>query len=66
MYKNLEDLPLILSVADIQDIFGIGQRQAYELVHIEGFPSMKVGHSIRVYKPQLIEWIKVQTEGQIL
>lgn len=66
MYKTIEELPLTLKVEDVQSIFNIGKRQAYELVHAEGFLSMKVGSSIRIYKPQLMEWIKQRTQEQLL
>lgn len=66
MYKKLEELPLMLTPKDIKEIFNIGIRQAYELVHTEGFPSMKTGHVIRIYKPQLIEWITQQTQGHLI
>lgn len=66
MYKSFEDLPLYLTVDDLQNVFGIGHQKAYELVHSVGFPSMKLGGAIRIMKPLLIEWIKEQSEGQLL
>lgn len=64
--KNLEELPAMLSVADIRSLFGIGQRQAYELVHTEGFPTLKIGTTIRIPKHLLDKWIKENlTKGAI-
>ncbi|MFV0518478.1 MAG: helix-turn-helix domain-containing protein [Aminipila sp.] len=65
MYKTFDDLPLYLTIKDLQKIFGIGQVQAYELAHSEGFPAMKVGGAIRIMKPLLIEWIKKQSKEQL-
>ncbi len=33
----------MLTLKDIRAIFGCGKRQAYELIHISGFPAMKLG-----------------------
>lgn len=48
LYGNDEALPNFLTVYDIRDYLGIGQRQAYELVKIEGFPAKKLGNSYRI------------------
>ncbi len=62
MYKTLEELPAMLNVAHIKDLFGIGQRQAYELVHTEGFPILKIGTTIKIPKDNLIKWINKNAE----
>ena len=36
--NSYEDLPLVLDVADIQQIMGISRASAYELVHTPGVP----------------------------
>ncbi|MFV0518479.1 MAG: helix-turn-helix domain-containing protein [Aminipila sp.] len=65
MYKNFADLPIHLTVKDIKNVFGIGQAQAYELVHSEGFPALKVGGTIRTPKDLLFAWIKEQAQAPI-
>lgn len=60
LYGNDEALPNFLTVYDIRDYLGIGQRQAYELVRSEGFPSKKVGTSYRIPKNDFLEWVKKQ------
>lgn len=62
IYKSIDELPAMLTVKDVKILFCIGQAQAYELVHSEGFPAMKVGGSIKVPKHLLIDWIKTGTE----
>ena len=57
-FKDLEELPAMLTVAVVRGLFGIGQRQAYELVHTEGFPTLKIGTTIRIPKHLLDKWIK--------
>ena len=39
--NSYEDLPLVLDVADIQEIMGISRASAYELVHTPGFPAFR-------------------------
>lgn len=60
LYGNDEALPNFLTVYDIRDYLGIGQRQAYELVRSEGFPAKKVGTSYRIPKNDFLEWVKKQ------
>lgn len=62
--KSLDELPAMLNVCDIKTVFGIGRRQAYELVHSEGFPVVKVGVILKIPKHLLVEWIdKTAKEG---
>lgn len=60
LYGNDEALPNFLTVYDIRDYLGIGQRQAYELVKSEGFPAKKLGNSYRIPKEDFLDWIKKQ------
>lgn len=60
LYGNDEALPNFLTVYDIRDYLGIGQRQAYELVKSEGFPAKKLGNSYRIPKDDFLDWIKKQ------
>lgn len=60
LYGNDEALPNFLTVYDIRDYLGIGQRQAYELVKSEGFPVKKLGNSYRIPKNDFLDWVKKQ------
>lgn len=60
-YKSYEELPLMLSVPEVAAVLGISQAGAYELVHTDGFPSLKVGSRIVVPKEKFIEWIDENT-----
>lgn len=57
VFKSIDELPAMLTVKDVRILFDIGQRQAYELVHTEGFPAIKLGTSIKVPKHLLVDWI---------
>lgn len=60
LYGNDEALPNLLTVYDVRDYLGIGQRQAYELVRSEGFPAKRVGITYRILKAEFLEWVKGQ------
>lgn len=59
--RNYEELPLVLDVADIQQIMGISRTSAYELVRTPGFPAFRrveEGSSRSVRKHSLTGWKK--------
>ena len=56
-YKNYDELPLMLNVVQVAAVLGISRAGAYELVHSEGFPTLKIGSRIVVPKDRLREWI---------
>lgn len=58
MSKIYSNYPDVLNVADIQEILGIGRKQAYELVHSGQFHVTKVGKRIKISKRILIKWIE--------
>jgi hypothetical protein len=58
MYKNYNEYPDVLNVSDLQNLLGIGRKQAYELVHSDKFHVVKIGKRIKVSKHVLINWIE--------
>ncbi len=60
-YKNYDELPLMLNVVQVAAVLGISHAGAYELVHSEGFPTLKIGSRIVVPKDKLREWIDANT-----
>lgn len=60
-YKNYDELPLTLNVVQVAAVLGISRAGAYELVHSEGFPTLKIGSRIVVPKDKLQEWIDANT-----
>ena len=56
--KNVEDLPLSLTVSDVAKALRIGKNNAYELCHSVNFPSVTIGNRIIVPKLAFIEWLK--------
>lgn len=60
IYKSFDELPLMLNVVQVA-VLGISRAGAYELVHSEGFPALKIGSRIVVPKDKLREWIDANT-----
>lgn len=56
-FRSMDDLPLMLTPYDLMDFLGKGQRQTYQLIHSEGFPSVQDGPNIKIPKWLLIEYI---------
>ena len=53
-YTSYDELPLMLSVAEVAAVLGISRAGAYELVHGNGFPALKIGSRIVVPRLSLI------------
>ena len=54
---------VMYTVKDIKSIFKCGQRQAYELMHTPGFPSIRLNSKLVVEHNSLVCWLK-QNEGK--
>ena len=62
-YTSLEQLPLALSADDVAQVLGISRANAYELMHSEDFPTLRIGKRMTVPKDKLIEWIQTRIAG---
>jgi excisionase family DNA binding protein len=49
-----DDLPLLLTVADIKRILRIGRGKAYAMIKAREIPSIKLGGSIRIPRDALL------------
>ena len=50
----------ILTVKEAAALLKISSRTAYDWVHIEGFPALKVGNTIRIHRGRLLDWVAQQ------
>lgn len=50
----------LMTILELREFLNISRSKAYDLVKINGFPTIKVGKSIRIYKNDLIEWLQKQ------
>jgi len=56
----------ILTVKDIQAYFGCGKNQAYEIIHVSGFPKIKIGRRYYIYQKAFTEWLEKNQNKAIL
>lgn len=56
----LDDLPDLLTVADLAQVLRIGRNSAYRLVRSGEIPSIRIGRAYRVPKAALIDYIQRQ------
>ncbi len=57
--KDINELPAVFEVdPDLMDILGVGRVKAYQLANSEGFPAIRLGHSIKIPKAAFIDWLK--------
>lgn len=57
--------PWTLDIHGMAALLGISDDLAYKLVHIEGFPSFRLGRKILIDRRKLEAWLDTQTAGQI-
>lgn len=63
VYKSYEELPLFLNAKLVAQVLGISPSSGYELLHQQGFPTLKIGNRIVVPKEEFIQWVKRNTGG---
>ena len=57
IYTSYDELPLMLSVTEVAAVLGISRAGAYELVHGNEFPALKIGSRIVVPRDKFLAWI---------
>ena len=62
VYKSYDDLPLFLNAEIVSKVLGVSSTTAYELMHNEDFPSLRIGSRLIVEKEKFREWVNSQTE----
>jgi excisionase family DNA binding protein len=55
-----EDLPLVLSVKQLQHVLGLGKNGVYNLLHQPGCPVIRLGRAVRVSRDRFFEWLDRQ------
>lgn len=54
---------LTYSVTEAAEALGISRPTMYQLIHAEGFPTLKIGGRVLISKELLAEWVKKQAGG---
>ena len=65
-FKSYDELPLLLNARTVAQALGISMAGAYELLHQEGFPVLKIASRLVVPKEKFLSWIESQTGGGTL
>lgn len=64
-FKSYDELPLFLSAKTVAQVLGISAAGAYELLHQEGFPVIKIGSRLVVPKEKFLSWVESQIGGAV-
>lgn len=54
------------TVQDISKILGIGMTKTRQLVHTDGFPTLRFGRTIRIPKDKFEKWVETYTGKEFL
>ena len=63
-YHSLEELPLMMNMADVATVLGISRAGAYKLAHDRRFPAFQIGKRIVVSREKFLDWLDRQGEEQ--
>lgn len=64
MNLSLETLPPVLNATQVSEVLGISRAGAYNLLHREDFPTLRIGKRMLVPRDKLIAWIDRNTGGE--
>lgn len=64
VYKSYDELPLFLNAKLVGKVLGVSSTTAYELMHNEDFPSLRIGSRLIVSKEKFREWADRQSERE--
>ena len=62
-YHSYDDLPLFLNAELVAKTLGISISSAYELMHEQNFPALRVGSRFVVPKEKFRQWVERQIGG---
>ena len=60
-YKSYDDLPLFLNAELVAQVLGVSPATSYELMHEDGFPTLRIGNRMVVPKEKFIQWVEEHT-----
>ncbi len=61
IYKSYDELPLFLNAETVAQALGVSPSSGYELMHEQGFPSLRIGNRIVIPKDAFIRWVEKHT-----
>jgi len=61
-----EGLPVVLKIPDLMRVLGISRTLAYEIIHRQGFPVVRLGRTVRIPRDALLKWLEAQVDTQVV
>ena len=62
-FKSYDELPLFLNAKTVAEVLRVSVAGAYELLHQEDFPVLRIGSRLVVPKEKFLSWVESQTGG---
>ena len=62
-FTNYDQLPLFLNANTVAQVLGVSISSAYELMHEEVFPAVRIGSRFVVPKDKFRQWVERQIGG---
>lgn len=62
-FKSYDELPLFLNAELVAQVLGVSPASSYELMHEDGFPTLRIGNRMVVPKEKFIQWVEMNTKG---
>lgn len=63
--NSVDNLPIVLTPADIASILGISRNKTYEVLHAQDFPAFQIGKQYRVHREQFIQWLNTSSRKTV-
>lgn len=60
---NPDDLPMVLTPADISEVLNISINKTYEYIHSKDFPVFRLGRQYRISKSKFLAWLDAAGDG---
>lgn len=57
-----EELPFCLNVDQVAALLGLNRNKTYEIIHSEGFPSIRTGRRIIIPRNEFMEWLRTEAK----
>lgn len=61
--EQFDDLPLILTPTEVQEILKWSKPATYRLFNSKNFPSTKMGAKLIIPKPKFLKWLGIEKVG---
>ena len=61
--SSFNDLPLVLNASQLAGVLNISRANAYNLLHREDFPTLRIGKRMLVPRDKLARWMDEQARA---